>query len=111
MSATGGFREAIAGRELAAAGARRELLQSIADTARAIFIAQAASIAVLDEPAGDFVFEAVAGDRFYIYSHPHALSSVQTRLEDIMQSRNPTDPFAARPEIGIELRKALRAVD
>ena len=58
-----------------------------------------------------FVFEAMDEDRFYIYSHPHALSSVQTRLEDIMQSRNPTDPFAARPEIGVELRKALRAAD
>jgi NAD(P)-dependent dehydrogenase (short-subunit alcohol dehydrogenase family) len=58
-----------------------------------------------------FVFEAIDEDRFYIYSHPHALSSVQTRLEDIMQSRNPTDPFAARPEIGVELRKALRAAD
>ena len=58
-----------------------------------------------------FVFEAMDEDRFYIYSHPHALSSVQTRLEDIMQSRNPTDPFAAKPEIGVELRKALRAAD
>ncbi|MEO6364094.1 MAG: SDR family oxidoreductase [Caldimonas sp.] len=55
-----------------------------------------------------FVFEAVDADRFYIYSHPNALSSVQTRLEDIMQSRNPTDPFAARPDIGAELKKALR---
>ena len=56
-----------------------------------------------------FVFDAVDEDRFYIYSHPHALSSVQTRLEDIVQARNPTDPFAARPEIGAELRAALRA--
>ena len=56
-----------------------------------------------------FVFDAVDEDRFYIYSHPHALSSVKTRLEDIMQARNPTDPFAARPEIGAELRAALRA--
>ena len=55
-----------------------------------------------------FVFDAVDEDRFYIYSHPHALSSVQTRLEDIVQARNPTDPFAARPEIGAELRAALR---
>ena len=56
-----------------------------------------------------YVFDALDEDRFYIYSHPHALSSVQTRLEDIMQGRNPSDPFAARPEIGAELRKALRA--
>ncbi len=56
-----------------------------------------------------FVFDAVDEGRFYVYSHPHALSSVQTRLEDIVQSRNPTDPFAARPEIGDELKAALRA--
>jgi NAD(P)-dependent dehydrogenase (short-subunit alcohol dehydrogenase family) len=54
------------------------------------------------------VFDAVAADRFYIYSHPKAINSVQTRLEDIMMARNPTDPFAHKPEIGAELKKALR---
>jgi NAD(P)-dependent dehydrogenase (short-subunit alcohol dehydrogenase family) len=58
-----------------------------------------------------FVFEAIEERRFYIYSHPKALSSVQTRLEDIVQARNPSDPFAARPEIGGELRAALRATE
>ena len=58
-----------------------------------------------------FVFDAVAAKRFYIYSHPKSLASVQTRLEDIMQARNPTDPFAGKPEIGAEMRAALRAVD
>ncbi len=56
-----------------------------------------------------FVFDAVEAGRFYIYSHPKSLSSVQTRLEDIVQIRNPTDPFAAKPEIGVELKAALRA--
>ena len=56
-----------------------------------------------------FVFDAMAQRRFYIYSHPKALSSVQTRLEDIMQARNPTDPFAGKPELGVELRAKLRA--
>jgi NAD(P)-dependent dehydrogenase (short-subunit alcohol dehydrogenase family) len=55
------------------------------------------------------VFDAVAANQFYIYSHPKAIQSVQTRLEDIMQARNPTDPFARKPEIGAELKKALRA--
>jgi NAD(P)-dependent dehydrogenase (short-subunit alcohol dehydrogenase family) len=55
-----------------------------------------------------FVFDAIGAGRFYIYSHPKSLASVQTRLEDIVQARNPTDPFAARPEIGAELKKALR---
>jgi NAD(P)-dependent dehydrogenase (short-subunit alcohol dehydrogenase family) len=56
-----------------------------------------------------FVFDAVREGRFYVYSHPKSLASVQTRLEDIMLGRNPTDPFALKPEIGAELRKALRA--
>ncbi len=56
-----------------------------------------------------FVFDAIAERRFYIYSHPKALASVQTRLEDIMQARNPSDPFAARPEISSALKAALRA--
>lgn len=55
------------------------------------------------------VFDAVAMGRFYIYSHPKSIGSVQTRLEDVLQARNPTDPFAHKPELGVELRKALRA--
>jgi len=55
------------------------------------------------------VFEAIAVNQFYIYSHPRAIGSVQSRLEDIMQSRNPSDPFASKPEIGASLRAALRA--
>ena len=51
-----------------------------------------------------FVFDAIGADRFYIYSHPKALASVQTRIEDIVQARNPTDPFAGEPEIGVELQ-------
>jgi NAD(P)-dependent dehydrogenase (short-subunit alcohol dehydrogenase family) len=55
------------------------------------------------------VFDAVARNQFYIYSHPNAIQAVQTRLEDIVQARNPTDPFADKPEIGQQLRSALRA--
>jgi len=55
------------------------------------------------------VFDAVASNQFYIYSHPKAIQSVQTRLEDVLQARNPTDPFADKPEIGVQLRAALRA--
>jgi NAD(P)-dependent dehydrogenase (short-subunit alcohol dehydrogenase family) len=57
------------------------------------------------------VFDAVAARQFYVYSHPKALRSVQTRMEDIVQARNPTDPFADKPEIGAELKLALRAAD
>jgi NAD(P)-dependent dehydrogenase (short-subunit alcohol dehydrogenase family) len=55
------------------------------------------------------VFDAVAANQFYIYSHPKAIKSVQTRLEDIVQTRNPTDPFDGKPELGQQLKDALRA--
>jgi NAD(P)-dependent dehydrogenase (short-subunit alcohol dehydrogenase family) len=55
------------------------------------------------------VFDAIAANQFYVYSHPKAIASVQTRLEDILQARNPTDPFAHKPELGEALRQALRA--
>lgn len=55
------------------------------------------------------VFDAMATNQFYIYSHPKAIGSVQSRLEDVMLGRNPSDPFAAKPEIGASLRSALRA--
>jgi NAD(P)-dependent dehydrogenase (short-subunit alcohol dehydrogenase family) len=58
-----------------------------------------------------FVFDAIAESRFYIFSHPKSLASVQTRLEDIMSRRNPTDPFAHKPELGDKLKAELRAVD
>jgi NAD(P)-dependent dehydrogenase (short-subunit alcohol dehydrogenase family) len=55
------------------------------------------------------VFDAIANDQFYIYSHPKALASVQTRMEDVVQIRNPTNPFAGKPEIGENLKAALRS--
>ena len=58
-----------------------------------------------------FVFDGVAEGHFYIYSHPRALGSVQVRLEDLMTPRNPSDPFAHKPELGAALRAQLRAVD
>ncbi len=56
------------------------------------------------------VFAAVAANQFYIYSHPQALAPVQTRLEDVLQARNPTDVFADKPELGAQLRAQLREV-
>jgi hypothetical protein len=54
------------------------------------------------------VFDAIDHHKFYIFSHPQALAGVQTRLEDVMLQRNPSDPFADRPEIGAGLRAKLR---
>lgn len=54
------------------------------------------------------VIDAVLAGQFYIYSHPQAVGIVATRAEDIVQGRNPSDPFAERPEVGERLRQALK---
>jgi len=50
-------------------------------------------------------FEGIRENRFYIYSHPNMLDNVRIRMEDILQQRNPSDPFATAPH----LREMLRA--
>jgi GAF domain-containing protein len=56
-----GFRAAVAAGVMGVDEAYRALLQSVADVARSIFGAQAASIFLLDEEADELVFEAVSG--------------------------------------------------
>jgi NAD(P)-dependent dehydrogenase (short-subunit alcohol dehydrogenase family) len=56
-------------------------------------------------------FEAVGADQFYIFSHPHALGNVERRMEDIVALHNPSDPFAARPEVREMLRASLKSED
>lgn len=44
-------------------------------------------------------FASIRDGKFYIYSHPQALGNVQTRLEDVLLTRNPSDPYAATPQV------------
>ena len=39
--------------------------------------------------AADHVFRALRQDQFYILSHPEANEAIQTRMQDILQERNP----------------------
>ena len=92
-------------------------LQAHAKPTKSQLIAQAMSTKAVSSgritaaTIAQFVFDAMAESRFYVFSHPHALGGVQTRLEDVMNSRNPTDPFAQKPELGEQLRAALRSAD
>jgi NAD(P)-dependent dehydrogenase (short-subunit alcohol dehydrogenase family) len=92
----------------------REMVDAQARPTRSQRVAQAMTSKAVESgrvtaaQVAGLVFDAVRARRFYIYSHPKALGAVQTRLEDVMQARNPTDPFADKPEIGAELRAALR---
>jgi GAF domain-containing protein len=55
------LRAAVAAGALAAREGHRPLLQAIVEVARAIFGARAATIMLLDEEAGELVFEAITG--------------------------------------------------
>ena len=90
-----------------------ELKHSIPPT-RSQLIAQAMSEKAISSgkitaaQIAEKVFEAIGCGQFYIFSHPHALAAVQIRLEDIMQARNPTDPFISKPQLREELKAQLR---
>jgi len=77
--------------------------------AEAILGKAVASAKVSAARVAELVFDAVRDRRFYVYSHPNALGSVRTRLEDVVSGRNPSDPFADRPHLGAELRAALNS--
>ncbi|RYX95858.1 MAG: SDR family oxidoreductase [Comamonadaceae bacterium] len=91
--------------ELAGAAPTRSQLIQQAMTGKAV---ESGKVSAAD--VAQMVFDAVSANQFYIYSHPKAIQSVQTRLEDVLQARNPTDPFADKPAIGEQLRTALRQV-
>jgi len=58
---------------------------------------------------GQKVFDGIEQDQFYIFSHPRALGNFKSRADAVLALQNPPDPFAERPEIGRQLREALRA--
>jgi NADP-dependent 3-hydroxy acid dehydrogenase YdfG len=45
------------------------------------------------------VFECIRENRFYCLTHPKILGSVAMRLEDILEGRNPRDPFSLKPAV------------
>ena len=60
------------------------------------------------EQVAGFVFDAIKSESFYIYSHPHALAPVHARFKDVTTPRNPSDPYAERPEVKEGIALALR---
>ncbi len=43
------------------------------------------------EMVGDIVFEAIRDERFYILTHPKIKGAIETRMQDILLERSPTD--------------------
>lgn len=44
-------------------------------------------------------FEAIESERFYVLTHPQITPTVELRFSDILQARNPSDPFSTRPQL------------
>jgi NAD(P)-dependent dehydrogenase (short-subunit alcohol dehydrogenase family) len=53
-------------------------------------------------------FDAVRENRFYIYSEADSLINARKRMEDILQQRNPGDPYADVPHVRELLRAKLK---
>ena len=63
---------------------------------------------VTAQQVAEHTFDSIQTGQFYIYSHPEALSGVQTRMEDMTQQRNPSDPYAAKPQVREKLQSKLK---
>ena len=54
-------------------------------------------------------FDAIRDGRFYIYSHPGALGGVAARMDEIVNQKNPGDPYKATPHVRDRLREKMQA--
>jgi NAD(P)-dependent dehydrogenase (short-subunit alcohol dehydrogenase family) len=52
-------------------------------------------------------FDGIREGRFYIYSHPQTLAGVTDRMEAIVKSAPPADPYAATPQLTQMLKAGL----
>lgn len=44
-------------------------------------------------------FDAIREDRFYVFTHPGILPSVELRMQDVLMQRNPSDPYTYKPGV------------
>jgi len=47
-------------------------------------------------------FECIEDNRFYCLTHPKILGAVEQRMQDILEQRNPSDPFAQKREVAFK---------
>lgn len=64
--------------------------------------------AISAEEVARITFEGIREQRFYLLPHASSLEAVRGRFDDILNLRNPADPFAARPQIRDTLVATLR---
>jgi NAD(P)-dependent dehydrogenase (short-subunit alcohol dehydrogenase family) len=47
----------------------------------------------------EMTFEAIRAQRFYVVTHPKMMQSIELRMQDIAQLRNPSDPYTYKPDV------------
>ncbi len=55
----------------------------------------------------EWTFDAIRDEQFYIFSEPESLINARKRMEDIVQQRNPYDPYEDAPHIRALLKAKL----
>ncbi|HUN91336.1 MAG TPA: SDR family oxidoreductase [Burkholderiaceae bacterium] len=50
------------------------------------------------QEVAQMTFDAIRDRRFYVFTHPQILPSVQDRFDAVLHGRMPADPFASRPD-------------
>ena len=56
------------------------------------------------EQVGQVTFDAIRDERFYVITHERMMPSIELRLQDVVQRRNPTDPFTYKPDVAAKAR-------
>ena len=54
---------------------------------------------VTAEQVAALTFDAIANMQFYVFSHPEALAGVKVKRDEVLNSRNPSDPYQATPQV------------
>jgi NAD(P)-dependent dehydrogenase (short-subunit alcohol dehydrogenase family) len=47
----------------------------------------------------EMTFDAIRAQRFYVVTHPKMMQSIELRMQDIAQLRNPSDPYTYKPDV------------
>lgn len=70
--------------------------QKLAQSATAKAVASGRMTA---EHVAQLTFDAVLEDRFYVFTHPQILPSLEARFAAVLSGGQPADPYAARPAL------------
>jgi NAD(P)-dependent dehydrogenase (short-subunit alcohol dehydrogenase family) len=46
-------------------------------------------------------FDAIREERFYVITHEKMMPSIELRLQDVLERRNPSDPFSYKPDVAV----------